>query len=216
MKRFLFNVLAATAFLLFLIFAFLWIRSELIGDSIVWENNFPGHCDRHDIASSRGEFLAQFQWTAFIGPEAKQNIFRPSAGNRWSIFPPQRMQPLLRTSVSSRLGLIARHSYSSTQLSSRPLIQTHRYLLIVFPYWFAALLTALLPTRWFIRWRRRLKYPPGTCQRCGYDLRASPHRCPECGIPAPDNAFMPPASAEAENVLNPIKSPATNPSGGPQ
>lgn len=58
------------------------------------------------------------------------------------------------------------------------------------PDWFMALLASLFPLRWaVVRTRIRRMRESAQCVRCGYDLRASPERCPECGTPvAPANA----------------------------
>jgi len=46
------------------------------------------------------------------------------------------------------------------------------------PYWLIFLATGLLPALHLLKRPRTL---PGFCRVCGYDLRASPQRCPECG-----------------------------------
>jgi hypothetical protein len=45
-------------------------------------------------------------------------------------------------------------------------------------------LVAGLILTWRIRGWLRIK-APGVCSNCGYDLRATPERCPECGAERP-------------------------------
>ena len=51
------------------------------------------------------------------------------------------------------------------------------------PCWVVSLVGAFLPSIWLLRFRRRA-YRAGRhlCLACGYDLRATPDRCPECGV----------------------------------
>lgn len=59
---------------------------------------------------------------------------------------------------------------------------------IIISDWFLILLTSILPIIWLRQYRRRQRFGPGQCSVCGYDLRATPNKCPECGMIPPAHA----------------------------
>jgi hypothetical protein len=67
-----------------------------------------------------------------------------------------------------------------------PIVATTRSKSLSFQHWHLVCAFASLPTLWLSQriWRgriRRLRIKRGLCLCCGYDLRASTERCPECG-----------------------------------
>jgi len=68
------------------------------------------------------------------------------------------------------------------------------------PYWALVVGTIIAPFFQFCLGRRK---GVGKCAKCGYDLRATPRRCPECGMPA----NSPPHSLTIPNrptILSPL------------
>jgi hypothetical protein len=63
--------------------------------------------------------------------------------------------------------------------------QHDSFMSVLVPDWFIAILLILPPLAWVRRYgprrRRRDRRRQGLCEACGYDLRGSHGKCPECG-----------------------------------
>ena len=100
-----------------------------------------------------------------------------------------------------RVGFHLAHSVYGD--SAVPELKHYRRTVVQIPLWSMAVLSAVMPLSVFFRRITNRRLAQGLfCPSCGYDLRATPARCPECGAAAPAPS-RPEASAPSPS-LHPV------------
>jgi len=128
-------------------------------------------------AYSVSSYLGGIRWESVPDFPAKQRITAPAGTASGESLSTQVYQPFP--------GIIwAEHWLTQSIGASPPTMWVERRDGRV-DYWLPITLTLIMPSIWLGLWfRRRRKWRQvrrGTCPTCGYDLRATPERCPECG-----------------------------------
>jgi hypothetical protein len=153
--------------LLFLATVALWVRSYWLGDYLRWYRS-PRTVE---VLSNDG--LLRIGWGELLSLN-----FPPPAGWEGSIWPFRRTVD--HYSADLRTGTTLGFGYERWRRQTHDLTANTRVL--TFPCWLVTALFAAPPLLTAWSWcRARRGRRQGLCPRCGYDLRATPDRCPECG-----------------------------------
>jgi hypothetical protein len=171
-KRRLANRLAAVSLVLALGFAALWIRS-------VWWDDYARYYTRSsdaypEVESVRGQLT--LCWWSAVSPSQPQWIVTgwSHGATELARYPNNGVRPFGRyLGVGTMQATRWINGPSGSRLASRGRA-------VYFPIAYPMILFGAIGGGMLLlghRWRRQ----SGCCPVCGYDLRATPERCPECG-----------------------------------
>jgi hypothetical protein len=184
-------VLAGVTTLLFMMAAVLWARSYWVGDEI--------HRDLHRVGPhpyviydlrlmlARGTLVGSTATTIY--PEGSHRV-EMTRLNRVDVNQYLSRWAWWRNWEPDRPSRFVRAEYYrpfrwTTGTASGEEGEWMSVGTFVLPWWAVVVVTAIYPAAWAVvarrRHRDRRRREMGLCRGCGYDLRASEGRCPECG-----------------------------------
>ncbi|HEY8668357.1 MAG TPA: hypothetical protein VIL86_17030 [Tepidisphaeraceae bacterium] len=193
MRRHVFNVLGSLSLALCVGVGLLGVRNIFRGDHLAYSWLQAQGPEIHGgnlvaLYSKRGGFVMEVtcvRTAPGIYLLKSSPIFAPIPDGHlyWDSYP-ARVDALPYGNFLGRVGDWLGFTYAYWNNFLPIYFDTQSMTLVIVPIWFPMLLFALLPA---LRLRRylldRQRHRPGFCRQCGYDLRATPLRCPECGTP---------------------------------
>src|SRR5665213_3130757 len=197
MKRRFVNSLTALSLALLVATAAIWVRSYFAADYLTLARMEDSTLSSRDVGSERGHMIIETGSIQVTGSDAARAMlkrtYQQTAGVRWIRTTPRDTRFPFRESMLQKIGFLFDRRQATWP--SRP-PSTDKSVIraseVVLPDWFLLLVSVILPIRWlvvFTRNKRQLRV--GHCSSCGYDLRETPNRCPECGtIPPPPGAEL--------------------------
>jgi hypothetical protein len=204
MKRRVLNLLTAGSLLLCVAVVVLWARSASRRDNLWFCSREGGRLWWFESAPGRVAVRTAAGWPAAApvrrtsAPAAAEIGALVLANERPAVMTRDNVQRSLGVSVQEwrdrRNWLLLRHGTVVTTddptATEREFGPPMRYAELVLPHWMLAMVTAVPSLAVWVaarlRSRRaRLRARHGVCPACGYDLRATPDRWPECGAAAP-------------------------------
>jgi hypothetical protein len=172
MRRRFFTLLSALSLALCLATVALWVRSHWVMEQISWS----GTGGMEWVQTPRGYLQLAFfraDWSNRPNSDFRIKYVRDEAT------PPINYLPLMNSEPGDKYLMWERAGFA--WYSRHELRTGNLHLLLLFPFWSIVSVLAVLPLAWTIRWSRRREHSLGLCATCGYDLRATPEQCPECG-----------------------------------
>jgi hypothetical protein len=177
MRRVLSNLSTTVSLLLCGALVVLWLRSFWGRDAIEFQHSGV----RWEVASEFGRLRVGNAPQLRLDLDALANLNQQLAqdGRRRQQNPRDAAWLDLRQYLAEQQRIMRRVKTWVPGPGPLPQLQLRQFELSHWPFIVAA---AVLPAAWWIaRARRRRRVACGLCVECGYDLRASPDRCPECG-----------------------------------
>jgi hypothetical protein len=212
MRRFarpLLTLATAVSLFLWLAAGVLWVRTEAMGrtDTLVWGEAGVYRClefsqddAEYKVLRDPGYARSPFRWHARGG-----GWLRPPAPSTPGALPPGSVTWIMPSPAHLANGRFdvsdGGKSLGAFAASAHGGVPTLGFEYASFPGWYGPgtrldswrfsyflvlIPAAVLPAWWLARFAVRRwrfgRFGPGLCRACGYDLRASPGRCPECGV----------------------------------